>query len=330
MVLTPERECRWIDEAPLLGFGDYYRVAFQAMGTPCEILFSARSRSAADAFRLSALRWVWDFEAKFSRYRETSLVCEINRAAGKSPVGIDRQAEELFAVCDWYHWMTGGVFDPTSGPLLRLWDYRARPARIPSDEEISRALSLVGWSRVRHRGGEAFLPAPGMELDFGGIGKEYAVDQVVNLAIAAGLENFLVNFGRDLRAHGGPPEGGFWRIGLENPGEPGTSWCGVTCRDGAVCMSGDYARYIEIGSERYGHILDPRTGRPVRNGCQAVTVLAPSCTEAGMLSTTAFILGAEEGLDLLERSFAAEGCIWTGRGLFETRRFRNHVIEKSK
>lgn len=330
MVLTGGQEVRRIDEAPLRGFGGYYDVAFQAMGTPCEILFSARSRAAADDFRLSVLRWVGDFEAKYSRYLETSLICEINRAAGREWVAIDRQTEELFAICDWYHWMTGGLFDPTTGPLLLLWDYHKSPARIPTDEEIRLALSRIGWSRVQRSEGRVFLPEPGMKLDLGGIGKEYAVDQVMILADAAGIANLLVDFGRDLRVRGGPPEGGAWRIGLEHPEAPGTCWCGVAQSGGAVCTSGDYARYLTIDGRKYGHILDPRNGYPVQNGSKAVTVLAPSCTEAGMLCTTAFILGAEEGMDLLERNFAAEGCIWTDRGLFETRRFRNHVIEDKK
>ena len=328
MVLTSEELYRKIEDAPLRGIGEYYSVSFRAMGTSCEMLFSARSRAAANEFKQAAFRWLAEFEAKYSRFIDSSLISEINRSAGGRWVEIDGPTDELLSLCDWYHWMTGGVFDPTSLPLLLLWDYHKSPAVLPTDAEIQKARALVGWGKVQRAGGKVFLPEPGMKLDIGGIGKEYAVDQVVNMALASGIENILVDFGRDLRVHGQPPEKGAWRIGLEHPDVPGQCWCGVAQDRGAVCTSGDYARFIEVDGKRYGHIIDPRSGYPVHNGCKAATVLAPTCTEAGMLATTSFILGAEQGLELLARNFSAEGCIWTEQGIFETRRFRRYVIEK--
>lgn len=327
MVLITQELYEKMEESPLRGSGEYYRVSFCAMGTFCELLFSARSRAAADEFKQAAMRWLAEFETKYSRFIDSSLICEINRAAGKNWVEIDGPTEEILSLCDWYHWVTEGLFDPTSLPLLLLWDYRKNPPLIPTEDEIIQAKALMGWSKLQRVGGKVFLPDPGMQIDLGGIGKEYAVDQVMNLALSSGIENLLIDFGRDLRVHGQPPEKGAWRIGLENPDEPGQCWCGVAPNGGAICTSGDYARFSEIDGRRYGHILDPRSGYPVHNGCKAATVFAPTCTEAGMLATASFILGAEPGLEMLARSVSAEGCIWTEQGVYETRRFRRYVIE---
>jgi thiamine biosynthesis lipoprotein len=146
------------------------------------------------------------------------------------------------------------------------------------------------------------------------------------MALGRGIRNVVVNFGHDLRVHGEPPEGGPWRIGLEDPNDPGRCWGGVAVRDRAVTTSGDYLRHFTAGGVRYGHILDPRTGHPVNNGCRAVSVIAPTCTEAGILSTTAFILGAREGLEFLDGYYQAEGCIWHQDQRIETRRFDEYLI----
>lgn len=327
MVLTSEELYSRIEAAPLSGVGDYSRVSFRAMGTACELVYSARSRAVAGEFKQAAFRWLSEFEARYSRFIDSSLVSEINRAAGQRWVEIDAATDELLSLCDWYYWMTGGVFDPTALPLHLLWDYHKSAPTLPARDEVERAKALVGWSKVQRSGGKVFLPEPGMMFDLGGIGKEYAVDHVVSIARTFGIENILVDFGHDLRVLGQPPEGGAWRIGLENPDAPGQCWCGVAQNQGAVCTSGDYARFIEVNGRRYGHIVDPRSGYPVDNGCKAVTVLGPTCTEAGLLATTAFILGVEPGLELIAKSFSAEGCVWAEQGVFETRRFRRYVID---
>ena len=161
-----------------------------------------------------------------------------------------------------------------------------------------------------------------MALDLGGIGKEYAVDQVAQLAVQSGATSVLVDFGHDVRVHGSPPEKKpAWHIGLEDPKQPGRCWTGLAVINQSVATSGDYLRSFVRDGKRYGHILDIRTGRPVANGCLAVSVIAPTCTLAGMLSTTAFVLGPEEGLRLLDATYQAAGCIITETRTFSSRRF---------
>ncbi|HPG01130.1 MAG TPA: FAD:protein FMN transferase [Kiritimatiellia bacterium] len=327
MVLTADQIFQRVQDAPLRGHGDYFELSFRAMGSPCAITFAAKTHAAAGEFKEHALRWLSEFEAKYSRFIDSSLISRINAAAGREWVEVDAEAESLFSLCDWFHWTTDGVFDPTSGPFVALWDYHRQPAVVPSESEVAAARSLVGWGRVQRRAGGIFLPQQGMMLDIGGIGKEYAVDRVMNLALEANIKNVLVNFGNDLRVHGEPPEKGPWKVGLEHPDSPGRCWGGVALNEGAVCSSGNYLRFMDVGGKRYGHIIDPRTGNPVNNGCRSTTVIAPTCTEAGILATSSFVLGADAGMALLARQFSADGCIWTEGGLFETRRFRSYVIK---
>jgi thiamine biosynthesis lipoprotein len=308
---------------------DYTKHTFNAMGTVCELQFQTDSTAASNAFIKSVTSWVSSFEAKFSRFRPDSLISRINAAAGDSPVELDDEAESLLALCDWFHWSTGGVFDPAALPLIKLWDYHIPHATRPEECAVQSALVLCGWKKIQRRKGQFFLPEKGMGIDVGGIGKEYAVDRVFEMANQAGLQNVLVNFGHDLRVQGEPPEKGPWRIGLEDPNDPGRCWGGVVVRNRAVTTSGNYARNVKINGEQFGHILDPRTGYPVSNGCQSVSVIAPTCTEAGILSTTAFILGGEEGQRFLDSYYQVEGCVNEKNRQYLTRRFHEYLIRDS-
>ncbi len=224
------------------------------------------------------------------------------------------------------HFMTQGVLDVTSLPLLRLWDFRAATPQIPTEEAIAEAKKRVGWAKVQRSPGKVFLPEAGMALDFGGWGKEFAVDAVAQLAPAHGITALLVDFGRDLRAMGLPPGKPAWHVGLENPESPGNCWGSIAVTDRGVASSGDYVRGFTHEGRRYGHIVDPRTGWPVSNGCLQATVIAPTCLQAGVLSTAAFVLGADAGIRLIQETFGAEGCLLTTRARHQTRGFFRYVV----
>jgi thiamine biosynthesis lipoprotein len=278
--------------------------------------------AAAKTLPDSIVEWVANFEARYSRFIPTSLVSQITSAAGKEWVPTDPETDQLLALCHEAHFITRGTFDPTALPLIKLWDWKASPPIVPDDAAIETAMKKVGWRRVQRAPGKVFLPEPGMALDLGGIGKEYAVDQVSRLAAQSGASSVLVDFGHDVRVYGPPPEKKpAWHIGLEDPAQPGRCWTGLAVNNQSVATSGDYLRHFVRDGKRYGHILDVRTGRPVSNGCRAVSVIAPSCTLAGMLSTTAFVLGPEEGLRLLDATYQTAGCILTEFGRFASRHF---------
>lgn len=303
------------------------RLSFPALGTTCEVQYAAPGGDPqAAAFERAVVGWVNAFEAKYSRFRPDSLLSRLNAAAGREWVAVDAEMEAMGKLCDTLHFMTQGVLDPTTLPLLRLWNYQAESPRIPAAPAIAAARALVGWKKVQRTPGRMFLPEPGMALDFGGFGKEYAVDIAAQIAADHGITSALVDFGHDLRAVGAPSDRPAWHIGLEDPLRPGETAGSIAVIGKGVASSGDYIRRFVIEGKRYGHIIDPRTGWPVANGCLQATVVAASCLQAGALSTTAFVLGVPKGVDFIQSFPGAEGLLVAERARAQTRGFFNYVV----
>ncbi len=307
-----------------------HKLTFRAMSTECRVHFHGVETSVSNDFARDVVAWVADFEARYSRFIPDSLIGRINAAAGEHWVEVDAEADRLFSFCHDLVFFTRGAFDPTALPIIRLWNWKAQPPALPDDAAIRAARELVGWNKVQRRPGGIFLPRAGMCLDLGGIGKEYAVDCVMSMAIERGIANVMVDFGQDVRVLGRAPDKNFWLIGLEDAQEPGTRWAAVVVTDHAVATSGDYLRHFKVNGRRYGHIIDPRVGYPVDNRCRAVSVIAPTCTIAGILSTTAFILGPKEGLNLIENYMNAAGSITTDTDRFHTRKFYEYASPTKK
>lgn len=301
-----------------------HRLSFSAMGTMCEVQYPTADQQAAPAFATAVVKWVHDFEARYSRFRPTSLLCQINAAAGRAWVEVDEEMEQMFLICDYLHALTRGVLDPTALPLINLWNWRNAVTALPTAERVAAARRLVGWSKVQRAPGKVFLPEPGMALDFGGFGKEYAVDFVARMAVNFGLSAVLVDFGHDVFVGGKPPGRPAWHIGLEDPRNPGDTAGSMAVENRGVASSGDYMRRFEFQGKRYGHIIDPRTGWPVDNGCSQATVVAASCLQAGALSTTAFVLGLKEGIEFIRSFKGAEGIIWQQDRRAQTPGFSNY------
>ena len=305
---------------------DFFQTDGVAFGTPCRILFSASSFAIAKGFRDKVSDWVVSYESRYSRFREDSIICRINAMAGVAPVEIDSELISIFKLCDWLHWTTRGLFDPTMLPLLQLWDYHTETPDIPAPEAVAAARERVSWKSVQREENRVFLPEKGMALDIGGIGKEYAVDRVIEMAQAVGIQNAMVDFGHDVRVIGSPPEGGAWRIGIEDPRAPGRCVTGVAVSGLAVASSGNYARGFSVGEKRYGHILDPRSGYPSDNAALSTSIVAPTCTEAGVMATAALILGPDEFGRFVGGANHTEGCMMTQRGLRRTPGFVQYEL----
>jgi thiamine biosynthesis lipoprotein len=305
------------------------RFRWSALGTRCEVQYVCADNRAAQAFEAEAIGWVSAFERKYSRFLPDSLISRINAAAGRDWVPVDAEMQQFLELCSSLHYMSRGVLDVTALPLMRLWDYKAAHPRVPTDCEIAEALRLVGWNKVQRDAGRVRLPQAGMALDFGGWGKEYAVDLVAQIARKHGLECALVDFGHDLCTIGAAPGKPAWHVGLEDPRQPEVKcWTSIAVRDCGVASSGDYLRGFTIDGQRYGHIVDPRTGRPVVNGCRQVTVVAPSCLQAGVLSTTVFILGPEAGLQFVSEMRGAEAVVVTDLARHQTKGFHRYEVTK--
>jgi len=260
------------------------------MGGPCEILVDGgpeiEARAACEAAAGVAAR----IEKKFSRYLDDSVVGVINRDAG-TPTPVDDETARLLDFAAVMHGLSGGMFDITSGVLRRAWTFDGK-ARVPQQAEIDALLPLVGWHRVRWEASVLTL-LPQMQIDFGGIGKEYAVDQATDAARRCTAAAVLVNFGGDLAITGPRREGKPWRVGIEaaRPGSHAAAALTDLTR-GALATSGATYRFIQVDGIRLPHILDPRNGRPVPDAPGSVTVAAETCSQAGMLSTLAMLSGA--------------------------------------
>jgi len=275
------------------------------MAGPCEVLFD--DDDDAEVLRLAGMAHVEAarIERKFSRYREDSIVQAINTAGGR-PVTVDEETAQLLDLAASCHGLSGGRFDITSGVLRRVWRFDGSD-RLPTRAQVKALLPLVGWHRVRWDRPRIALP-PGMEIDLGGLGKEYAVDRVASLIVADSRTPALVNFGGDLRATGPCRDGSAWRVGVEDPGREDRAERLIELRDGGLATSGDARRFLLRDGVRYSHILNPRTGWPVLDAPRAVTVAAGSCTEAGLLATVAMLHGRDA-----EAFLAAQGVAWRCR-----------------
>lgn len=287
--------------------GDTWHAAFEAMGSPCEVLVDGGEEAQVRALGTLARDEAQRIERKFSRYRADSELQRLNTAGGR-PVMVDEETAGLLDFAATCHALSGGLFDVTSGVLRAAWRFDGGE-RVPSAEAVAALLPRVGWPRVRWQRPVLTLPAD-MELDLGGIGKEYAVDRVRDLLVAASTLPVLVNFGGDLAVSGPRTGGQPWQVGIERPvpdaaagargAAPPSPPRGDTARTaaavleigaGALATSGDARRFVMHRGERLGHILDPRTGWPVRGAPRSVTVAAGRCTEAGLLATLAILQG---------------------------------------
>jgi thiamine biosynthesis lipoprotein len=269
-----------------------HRYVFRAMGGEHELQLWASSRRSADRAADAAIADVLRIEAKYSRYRDDSVTAAINRCAGRGPVAIDPETAALLRYADRCHALSGGRFDLTSGVLRHVWRFGRRPPSIPADADIDAARARIGWTRVEWDDARIRLPDAGMELDFGGIGKEYAADRAAAICAEHGIEHGLVNLGGDVRVIGARVDGMPWRVGIRHPRIANAVIGTVDVLAGAVATSGDYQRYFEIGGRRYCHLLDALTGRPV-DGWQSASVVAPLAIVAGSYATIAMLLGED-------------------------------------
>jgi FAD:protein FMN transferase len=277
--------------------GGVLAVCFQAMASPCEILLCGCERSMALTLAGPAAREAWRVERKFSRYRDDSVLAWVHRNRGKE-VSVDVETASLLDFARQCFEISGGLFDITSGVLRRVWKFDGSD-RIPEAEDVDSLLRLIGFDKVSWRSPKLLLPAE-MELDFGGFGKEYAVDRAYDILAASCSVPFLVNFGGDLRASA-PPGHGSWQVGIERSEGDGTAAMLLDLQQGALATSGDSHRFLLKDGVRYSHILDPHTGWPVIGAPRSVTTAASSCTEAGLLSTLALLQGERAGAFLAEQ-----------------------------
>jgi len=283
-----------------------HRFTFRAMAAENEVQVHSEDARFAESAAARAIAEVKRIEAKYSRYLAASVLSSINAAAGGTAVAIDAETHGLLTFAGACHEQSAGAFDATSGVLRRAWRFDG--ARVPEDSELAPLLGLIGWQRVELTQDSVRLPLAGMELDFGGFGKEYAVDRAALVLRDMGAQSALVNLAGDLVILGPQPDGSPWRVGLRHPRHDGMLLATLPVSSGGIATSGDYERFMELDGVRHCHILDPRNGLSVQS-FQSVTVHAGSCLIAGSASTVAMLKGEREGLEWLEMLGLSHLCV---------------------
>lgn len=275
--------------ATLTRDADHWVGRFVAMASPCEVLIDDAPADLARQLLDVVASEAWRIERKFSRYRTDSAVHRINESAGKVTV-VDDESANLLDFAATLTQLSAGAFDITSGVLRKAWNFDGGDS-VPSQAQIDALLQRVGWHKVEwHR--PALRLGAGMQIDLGGIGKEYAVDSAAELVDRIAPElSCLINFGGDVTVRHARRDGTPWRVGIESCARAGAAQRVVQLSRGALATSGDSRRFVFRDGHRYSHILDARTGWPVRNAPHSITVAANNCTQAGTLTTLAMLQG---------------------------------------
>lgn len=278
--------------------GSYWRGEFQAMASPCELLIETEDESLARSLTKLACEEALRIEHKFSRYRRDNIVHKINNSNGKK-ISVDEETALLLDYADQCFQVSDGFFDVTSGVLREAWKFDCSD-KVPSKNKVKAILPRIGWQKVNWQRPDFTLP-DGMEIDLGGIGKEYAVDRTAILIRAHTDKSVLINYGGDLYATKPKSDGTGWLIGIEKPNlksnrlkqksKQRNSVKEFQLKQGGIATSGDVYRYLLKDGVRYSHILDPHTGWPIKGAPHTATVVAESCVEAGILATLAMLNG---------------------------------------
>ena len=239
----------------------FYKVNFKALGSHCEIVISCLSESIAHRIFEVCINEVRRFENKYSRYIPDSITSRINNLAKGEWIECDEETQSLLNYADTLYRVSEGLFDITSGAYRKCWDFNS--AVIPDEKEIKRISEFVGWDKVERRNNALKFHNYGMEIDFGGFGKEYEVDKVANIISSNGVNSGFVNFGGDLRVLGPKVNGEAWLMGILDPNNPSQVIASIPITYGALATSGNYEKFFDLDGKRYCHIINPKTGMPV-------------------------------------------------------------------
>ena len=283
---------------------DGHSITFNAMASPCEILIQSMDKHLADKVGRTLTQEIWRIEDKYSRYDKQSVCSVINAKAGQS-VSIDQETYLLLNFAEQCYQLSDGLFDISSGVLRKAWFFDGSD-NLPAESKVSEILKLVGWRNIKFDQQHITL-AGNMEIDFGGIGKEYAVDCAIILAKEITDKPVLVNLGGDLAVTSARLNNEAWHVAIERPdiddelGHNTKQDMIVSLKQGALATSGDARRFLLKDGKRYGHILNAKTGWPIENAPRSMTVVAPQCIQAGILATLSLLQGCDAEKFLTEQ-----------------------------
>ncbi len=285
------------------------------MGTVITLKMYTHDAEKGERVAEKAFERIKEIETLMSANIQDSDVGRVNGEAGTRWVKVHEDTLEVIKRGIYYGELSGGLFDITVGPLVKLWGIGTENPRVPSSGELEDAVKLIDYRDIgiKEEDGQVMLKNPGMMIDLGGIAKGYAADEVKNVMLSEGIDHAIINLGGNVLTVGGKYDGGYWKIGVQDPDAPTGSPMGtVKVKDRAVVTSGDYERYFEKDGKRYHHILNPATGYPENNGLKGVTIVTPVSFDADALSTTVFLMGLDKGMELVENLEDVEAVFITG------------------
>lgn len=275
--------------------------AFFVMGTTLEFKIYCKSEEVCNEAIFQAYSEVKKLDDIFSNYKDDSVLSRVNSLAGQGRISVPEEFITLTEQALFFSNLTDGAFDITVGKAMELWKRSGEKNTLPDTGEMEKVKECVGFEKIKLYPDEdqIELKSPCVSLDFGAIGKGYAVDKAAAIIRGYGIERGIINFSGKLYAMEPPPGEEGWIIGVEHPRDEGKSLTFLSIKNMGVSTSGDYERYFEIKGKRFSHIIDPRNGLPV-DVTPSVTVISENATEADALSTGFSVMGTEKALKLVE------------------------------
>lgn len=305
----------------LIGNLAYVERAFYTMGTTVTISAYGEDRSHLNEAITKAFEEIQSIDNVMSLYKPASQITTINRLAGKEPVNVDQRVLDIVQHARHFNGTTSGTFDITIEPLMELWGFRNEPIAaqtIPSDAEIYKRLDAVGMKNIEVNEQQRTVGLLNVhsKIDLGGIAVGYSVDRAVEVLRRQGIEQALINHSGDVYALGAPPESEGWEIAIPNPIDRREIISTFTLRDKAVSTSGNYEKFVEINGHKFGHILDPHSGKP-GDAMLSLTIVAEQAMTADAFSTGLFCSDQQCAAAIMKRIKETEmRCVvQTDRGI---------------
>jgi len=287
------------------------------------------SKDNTDRAMHTAFGAIRNVENLMSSYKYDSEIALVNKNAGKSYVKVSPETYKLIKKSIEFSIMTDGVFDISIAPIVDLWGFSQQERHIPSENELKKTLSLVGYKHIslNEKNNSVYLQKEGMKIDLGAIAVGYAVDKAINALKENGINKALINAGGEIYALGSPKKNKTWKIGIQHPRQKGDLLGSIDIKDNAISTSGDYENYFEENGKRYCHILNPKTGMPV-DKIMSVTVIADKTTDADALSTALMLINPNEAIKLVEHLDNVECIIVTGTSKEDMKILLSKGLEK--
>lgn len=279
------------------------------MGTFVEVSLYGLTEARANEASSAAFAEFARLDESMSAWKPDSQLSEVNAAAGREPVAVDRELFDLVKKAIRFAEETEGAFDPTFAAMWGLWTFGDDGVdHLPKPETVKKRRALIDYRKVKldPKARTIFLEERGMRLSLGGIAKGYATDRAASILRERGVRDFLIKAGGELYASG-TKGGKKWRVGIRDPRAP-DHFAALALEDMAFDTSGDYERFFEVDGKRYHHIIDPKTGYPAERS-RSATVLAKDATTADALSTALFVLGPKKAMALVEKTPGVEAVL---------------------